>query len=71
MRGMKWAIGAVAVLFAAVNLSRAADGETYDLRGPAPKAQVEFESTGREIKLIVTCAGGVPQATTRDEVGGH
>jgi hypothetical protein len=41
------------------------------VRGPAPKAQVEFESNGREIKLIVTCAGGVPQATTREEVDDH
>jgi hypothetical protein len=41
------------------------------VRGPAPKAQVEFESNGREIKLIVSCAGGVPQATTREEVDDH
>lgn len=45
MRGMKWAIGAVAVaLFAAMNLSRAADDETYDLRGPAPKEKQTFVS---------------------------
>jgi len=43
---MKWAIGAVAVLFAAMNLSRAADDETYDLRGPAPQEKQVFVSKG-------------------------
>jgi hypothetical protein len=43
---MKWAIGAAAVLFAALNLSRAADDETYDLRGPAPKEDQVFVSKG-------------------------
>jgi hypothetical protein len=46
MRGMKWAIGAVAVLFAALNLGWAADDETYDLRGPAPKVKQVFTSKG-------------------------
>lgn len=46
MRGMKWAIGAVAVLVGALNLSRAADDETYDLRGPAPKEDQVFVSKG-------------------------
>lgn len=42
MRKMKWAAGAVAVLVAAAGLGRAADDETYDLRGPAPKANQVF-----------------------------
>jgi hypothetical protein len=46
MRKMKWAIGAVAVLFSAVSLSRAADDDTFDLRGPAPKKGQEFVSKG-------------------------
>ncbi len=38
---LKCAIGAAAVLVAALGLGRAADENTYDLRGPAPtKAQV-------------------------------
>ena len=37
MRGTKWALGLAAVLAGAIGLSRAAENDTYDLRGPAPK----------------------------------
>jgi hypothetical protein len=43
---LKWVIGAVAVLFAALNLGRAADDETFDLRGPAPEKGQVFLSKG-------------------------
>ena len=46
MLRLKWTIGAVAVLFAALNLGRAADDETYDLRGPAPEKGQVFISKG-------------------------
>jgi hypothetical protein len=46
MLRLKWAVGAVAVLFAALNLGRAADDEKYDLRGPAPEVGQKFISTG-------------------------
>jgi hypothetical protein len=46
MLRLKWAIGAVAVLFSALNLGRAADDETYDLRGPAPEKGQVFVSKG-------------------------
>lgn len=50
MRGTKWAIGATAVLFAAVGLSRAAEDE-YDLRGPAPKkGQVLYSKLVMKVK---------------------
>jgi hypothetical protein len=37
MLRIKCVVGAAAVLFTAFNLGRAADDETYDLRGPAPE----------------------------------
>lgn len=37
------------------------------VRGPALMAQVQFEGTGWEIKLSVTCAGDVPQSTVHKE----
>src|SRR6478736_2188745 len=46
MRGTKWMIGAAAVLFTALGLGRAADDETYDLRGPAPEKGQVFVSKG-------------------------
>lgn len=46
MLKFKLALGAVAVLFAAVNLGRAADDDTYDLRGPAPVKGQVFVSKG-------------------------
>lgn len=45
MFNLKWAIGAAAILFATVNLSRAAD-DTFDLRGPAPTKGQVFVSKG-------------------------
>ncbi len=51
MLKLKWTIGAVAVLFTALNLGRAADDETYDLRGPAPeKGQVFVSKSTLKIK---------------------
>lgn len=51
MRGIKWAVGAAAVLFAALNLGRAAEDEKYDLRGPAPeKGQVFVSKSTLKIK---------------------
>jgi hypothetical protein len=51
MRGIKWAAGAAAVLFAALNLGRAADDQAYDLRGPAPeKGQVLVSKSTIKIK---------------------
>ncbi|MCI0702645.1 MAG: hypothetical protein L0241_16295 [Planctomycetia bacterium] len=46
MHKLKWTIGVVAVLFSALNFSRAADDETYDLRGPAPKVKQVFVTKG-------------------------
>ncbi len=46
MLRLKWAVGAAAVLFGAMNLGRAADDETYDLRGPAPEKGQVFVSKG-------------------------
>lgn len=43
---LKCAIGTVAVLLAALNLGRAADDETFDLRGPAPEKGQVFVSKG-------------------------
>lgn len=43
---LKWAVGAVAVLFGAMNLGRAADDEAYDLRGPAPEKGQVYVSKG-------------------------
>jgi len=47
MHKLKWAVAAVAVLFTAFGLCRAADDETYDLRGPAPKKGQVFVSKGK------------------------
>src|SRR5262245_48410419 len=44
MRGIKWLAGAAAVLFTALSVSRGADDETYDLRGPAPEVKQTFVS---------------------------
>lgn len=46
MLKFKWVIGAAAVLFTAFNLSRAADDDTFDLRGPAPEKGQVFISKG-------------------------
>jgi len=46
MLKFRWLIGAATVLFAAFNLGRAADDETYDLRGPAPEEGQVFLSKG-------------------------
>lgn len=46
MLRFKWAVGAAAVLFTAFGLGRAADDETYDLRGPAPEKGQVFVSKG-------------------------
>ena len=46
MLRLKWAVGAAAVLFGAMNLGRAADDETFDLRGPAPEKGQVFVSKG-------------------------
>ncbi len=46
MLRLKWVVGTVAVLFTAFNLGRAADDETYDLRGPAPEKGQVFVSKG-------------------------
>lgn len=46
MLRLKWVVGAAAVLFTAFNLGRAADDETYDLRGPAPEVGQKFHSKG-------------------------
>lgn len=46
MLKFKFALGAVAVLFAAVSLGRAADDDTFDLRGPAPAKGQTFVSKG-------------------------
>src|SRR5262245_35222324 len=46
MLRLKWVVGAVAVLFTAIGLGRAADDETYDLRGPAPEKGQVFVSKG-------------------------
>jgi hypothetical protein len=43
---LRWMVGAVAVLFAALNLGRAEDDATYDLRGPAPEKGQVFLSKG-------------------------
>jgi hypothetical protein len=41
-------------------------------RGPAAAASVKFESATAEIRVTVTCAGGVPQASiTHDGRGKH
>src|SRR5579871_4266837 len=46
MLRLKWVVGAAAVLFSALNLGRAADDETFDLRGPAPEKGQVFSSKG-------------------------
>jgi hypothetical protein len=46
MFGLKWVVGTATVLFAALNLGRAADDEAYDLRGPAPEKGQVFSSKG-------------------------
>jgi hypothetical protein len=46
MLRFKLVVSAVAMLFTAFNLSRAADDETYDLRGPAPEKGQVFISKG-------------------------
>jgi hypothetical protein len=33
-------------------------------RGPAATARVQFESVTEEITMVVSCASGVPTATT-------
>src|SRR5438445_271383 len=51
MRKFQWAVGAIAVLFTALNLGRAADDEAVDLRGPAPqKGQVVVSKGTLKIK---------------------
>jgi len=51
MHKIKWVVGAAAVLFTTLNLSRAADDETFDLRGPAPeKGQVLVSKGTLKIK---------------------
>jgi hypothetical protein len=40
------------------------------IRGPAATARVEFESLTSEIKVVVICVGGVPQANVSEE-GSH
>jgi hypothetical protein len=60
MRGIKWAVGAAAVLLAALNLGRAADDQKYDLRGPAPekgqvlvsKSTIKIKNADTTIKLM-------------------
>src|SRR5947209_18508720 len=42
----KWAVGAAAVLFTAINLGRAADDEAVELRGPGPQKGQVFVSKG-------------------------
>ncbi|HEX6872993.1 MAG TPA: hypothetical protein VF163_17995 [Micromonosporaceae bacterium] len=37
------------------------------VRGPAERAKITFEGSGREVKIEVTCADGVPEATVTDE----
>ena len=59
MRGMKLLIG-VAVLFTTVDVSRGADDEKYDLRGPAPvekqaflsKSTLEIKNADTTIKIM-------------------
>lgn len=46
MLRLKWVAGAAAVLFAALNLGRAADDDKFDLRGPAPEVGQKFISKG-------------------------
>jgi hypothetical protein len=46
MLKFKCAVGAAAVLFTALGLGRAADDQTYDLRGPAPQKGQVFVSKG-------------------------
>ena len=46
MLRLKWVVGTVAVLFTAFNLGRAADDDTYDLRGPAPEKGQVYVSKG-------------------------
>ena len=46
MRKLRWSVGTVAVLVAAVGLGRAADDQAYDLRGPAPEKGQVFVSKG-------------------------
>jgi len=62
MRACKWAMGMVAAaLVAAAGLGRAADDETYDLRGPAPKKDQVYVSKGsftiKEAEMTVKFAG--------------
>ena len=78
MSGTRWALGLAVVLAGMVGLSRAADDETYDLRGPAPKkgqvfvtkevskiknANLEATVGGQTIKLKQTMT-----ETTEEEV---
>src|SRR4051812_42070619 len=46
MLKFKWLTAAAAVLFTGFTLSRAADDETYDLRGPAPEKGQVFVGKG-------------------------
>ncbi|QJW94505.1 hypothetical protein [Frigoriglobus tundricola] len=61
MLKLKWTIGAVAVALTALNLGRAADDETYDLRGPAPEKGQVFVSKGtlkiKEADTTIKLAG--------------
>jgi hypothetical protein len=42
--------------------------EAHDVRrGPAGSASVEFEGRRQQVRLVVTCDGGVPQAHTGQE----
>ena len=54
MRGLLM-LGGLAVLVACGAAGRAADDETYDLRGPAPKKGQVFVSKGT-LKITVKCA---------------
>ena len=40
------------------------------VRGPAATASVQFESASQELTMVVSCANGVPTATTQGEVSG-
>jgi len=78
MRGTRWAFGLVLVFGGTLGLGRAADDETYDLRGPAPKkGQVSVNKTTFKIKgaSVTINAGGMKLdakqtlvATEEDEV---
>ncbi len=37
------------------------------VRGPAERARVKFESRNYEVVMTITCVGGVPQSTVKEE----